>query len=70
MPRRSKDAVVEVDVEALVAEVAALKREVASLKSAVAKRPAGGGADPRVDKIVEILKRGLGNKKLIDKYDL
>jgi len=70
MPRRTKEAAVEVDVEALVAEVAALKKEVAALKSAVAKRPAGGGSDPRVDKIIEVLKRGLGNKKLVDKYDL
>ncbi len=55
MPRRTKEAAVEVDVEALIAEVAALKKEVAALKSAVAKRPAAGGSDPRVDKILKAL---------------
>ena len=43
------------DVEALVAEVAALKAEVAALKRELAKKPAGG-ADARVDKIIEALK--------------
>jgi len=36
-------------------DVAALRKEVAALKKELAKKPAGG-ADPRVDKIIEALK--------------
>ena len=35
-------------------DIAALKKEIASLKRELSKKPAGG-ADPRVDKIVELL---------------
>jgi hypothetical protein len=41
--------------EDLEREIAALKKEVAALKSAGGK--SGGAADPRVDKIVEFVKR-------------
>jgi len=43
------------DVEALVAEVAALKAEVTALKRELAKKPAGG-ADARVDSVIQYLK--------------
>ncbi len=36
-------------------DIAALRKEIAALKAALAKKPAGG-ADPRVDKLLEILK--------------
>ena len=36
-------------------DVAELRKEVAALKKALAKKPAGGGADPRVDKILAAL---------------
>ena len=42
-------------VAAWKAERAALKKEVASLKSQLASRPSGG-ADPRVDNLIKILK--------------
>jgi hypothetical protein len=41
--------------EDLEREIAALKKEVADLKSAGGK--GGGAADPRVDKLVEFVKR-------------
>ena len=44
------------DCELLHKEVAALKKEIAALKAELKKAPkGGGGADPRVDKIVELL---------------
>lgn len=55
------------DCELLHKEIAALKKEVASLKAELKKAPkGGGGADPRVDKILEVIKtHGLvGLKKL------
>jgi hypothetical protein len=41
--------------ENLLKEIAALKKEVASLRRELTKK-ASGGADPRVDKVVEYLK--------------
>ena len=44
------------DCELLHKEVAALKKEIAALKAELKKAPkGGGGADPRVDKILEAL---------------
>ena len=37
-------------------DIAALKKEIAALKKELAKKSAGG-ADPRVDKIVDLLKK-------------
>ena len=37
-------------------QLAALKKEVAALKAELKKAPKGGGADPRVDKLIEALK--------------
>ena len=45
-------------VEDLAKEVAALKIEIASLKRELGKAKSSGGADPRVDKLIEILKSG------------
>ena len=45
------------DCELLHKEIAALKKEVAALKAELKKAPkGGGGADPRVDKLIEALK--------------
>ena len=45
------------DCELLHKEVAALKKEVAALKAELKKAPkGGGGADPRVDKLIVYLK--------------
>lgn len=52
--------------EDLEKEVAALKKEVAALKSAGGK--GGGAADPRVDKLVDFVKRL--NSNLADKLGL
>ena len=41
--------------EDLEREIAALKKEVAAIRAAGGK--GGGGADPRVDKLVEFVKR-------------
>tara|TARA_B100000674_G_scaffold366570_1_gene309215 strand:- start:945 stop:1172 length:228 start_codon:yes stop_codon:yes gene_type:complete len=44
------------DCELLHKEVAALKKEIAALKAELKKAPkGGGGADPRVDKIIKAL---------------
>ena len=37
----------------LYKQLAALKKEVAALKAELKKAPKGGGADPRLDKIIE-----------------
>ena len=43
--------------ELLHKEIAALKKEVQALKAELKKAPkGGGGADPRVDKVLEALK--------------
>ena len=45
------------DCELLHKEIAALKKEIAALKSELKKAPkGGGGADPRVDKLIEALR--------------
>ena len=50
-------------------DIAALRKEIAALKAALAKKPAGG-ADPRVDKIIEVIKATSGNPKLVKKLGL
>lgn len=52
MPRKSSE---EIDLAALVAEVESLKKEIAALKRELAKKPAGG-VDPRLDKLIEVIK--------------
>ena len=42
-------------------DIAALRKEIAGLKRELAKKPAGG-ADPRVDKIVEYLQKRLQDR--------
>ena len=37
-------------------QLASLKREVATLKAELKKAPKGGGSDPRVDQLIEVLK--------------
>ena len=36
-------------------QLAALKKEIAALKAELKKAPKGGGADPRVDKIIKAI---------------
>lgn len=58
--------------ENLEKEIAALKKEIAALKKEVvaAKKVApSGGADPRVDKIIEVLILA-GNKSKLEKLGL
>jgi ribosomal protein L29 len=59
---KSKSAADAVDHthDELVKEIAALKKEVADLKKELAKSK--GGADPRVDKIISVLKTINGEK--------
>lgn len=66
---KSKSAAGAVDHkhEDLVKEIAALKKEVADLKKELAKSK--GGADPRVDKIIEVLLAS-GNKNKLVKFKL
>ena len=53
------------DCELLHKEIAALKKEIAALKVELKKAPKGGtGADPRVDKLIEIF-RDLGRDYLL-----
>ncbi len=42
-------------------DITALRKEIAGLKRELAKKPAGG-ADPRVDKIVEYLQKRLQDR--------
>lgn len=47
-------------------DIAALRKEIAELKKELAKKPAaGGGADPRVDKIWKALEE-MGKGKLLN----
>ena len=69
MPRKTNDA--ELDVEALVAEVAELRKEVAALKKALSgARKSSGGADPRVDKLLEYMKGSAKVAKRLEKFGL
>ena len=60
MPVAKKEAAAEhdckKDCEILHKEIAALKKEIAALKVQLKKAPkGGGGADPRVDKLIKAL---------------
>ncbi len=55
MPAKKQEIDCAVECAALKKEVAALKKEVAALKKEL-KAKSSGGADPRVDKIIEALK--------------
>jgi uncharacterized small protein (DUF1192 family) len=60
MPTKKEEAAHDCkkDCELLHKEIAALKKEIAALKAELKKAPKGGnGADPRVDKILEALKK-------------
>jgi len=65
---KSKSAAGAVDHthDELVKEIAALKKEVADLKKELAKKPVGG-ADSRVDVIIELLKQSNSQKKFLEK---
>ncbi len=54
------------DIAALQAELAALRKEVAALKSQLSKK-SSGGADPRVDKIVEAILLSSTNSSAAEK---
>jgi len=71
MPRKKTEEAVseEADVAALAKEIATLKKEIASLKRELAKKPAGG-ADPRVDKLIEALNLKDLTRQLLEKVDL
>lgn len=63
----------EVTVESLQEEIAnlvktveSLNKEVAALKKA---KPAAGGADPRIDAIIQVLLSS-GNKNRLEKFNL
>ena len=47
-------------------DVAALRKEIAALKKELAKRPAGGGADPRLDKLIEYFKQNPNVKRKME----
>ena len=56
------------DCELLHKEIAALKKEIAALKAELKKAPKGGGADPRVEKLIEVVTRL--NPGVAKKYNL
>ena len=58
----------EVTVEDLQKEVEALKKEVAALKKEL-KEKSRSGADPRIDKIIEALKKSV-NKAILQDLSL
>lgn len=47
-------------------DIAALRKEIATLKRELAKKSAGG-ADPRVDAILELLKQSNYQRKFLEK---
>ena len=55
----------------LLKEIAALKKEVAALQkkcdACCAKQAKGGGADPRVEKLIEAVSLHPAMKKVLDK---
>ena len=58
------------DCELLHKEIAALKKEIAALQAELKKAPkGGGGADPRVDKVIEALKSSV-NKAILKDLNL
>ena len=67
MPRRTKEAAVEVDVEALIAEVAALRKEVDGLKKSGGR---SSGKDSRLDKLVEALLKSPRMQRLLEGFSL
>jgi anti-sigma factor RsiW len=67
MPRKSQAASAEECCAKCERDVAALRKEVAALKAALAKRPSGG-ADPRVDALVALIK--VINPAAAEKYKL
>ena len=46
-------------------DIAALRKEIAALKKELAKKPAGG-ADPRVDVVIELLKISNSQRKFLE----
>ena len=46
-------------------DIAALRKEIAALKKELAKKPAGG-ADPRVDAVIELLKISNSQRKFLE----
>ena len=50
-------------------DITALKKEIATLKKEL-KAKSNGGADPRIDLIIEVIKATSGNPKLIKKLGL
>ena len=54
MPAKKEEVDCAVECAALKKEVAALKKEIAALKKEL-KAKSSGGADPRVDKVLEVL---------------
>ena len=59
------------DCAELHKQIAELKKEVAALQSELKKAPkGGGGADPRVDKILEALKSTKNIKKDLEELGL
>ena len=60
------------DCELLHKEVAALKKEVQALQAELKKAPkGGGGADPRVDKLVKFIKENQPRwEKVLEQYGL
>jgi|7_EtaG_2_1085326.scaffolds.fasta_scaffold12213_3 uncharacterized small protein (DUF1192 family) len=61
----------EPSVAELAKQVAALKKEVASLKKQLASSSKGGSnKDPRMDKLIEVLKKNGRRKILLEKEGL
>ena len=58
------------DCELLHKQIVELKKEVQALKAELKKAPkGGGGADPRVDKVIEALKSSV-NKAILKDLNL
>ena len=70
MPRASSKTSSEPSVAELVKQVATLKKEVASLKKQLASASKGGGADPRVDKLLEYFKTSSKVAEKLKKFGL
>ena len=66
MPAKKEEVDCAVECAALKKEVAALKKEISALKKEL-KAKSSGGADPRVDELIKILKTHPNFKNFLEK---
>tara|TARA_B100000424_G_C22598384_1_gene334588 strand:+ start:322 stop:531 length:210 start_codon:yes stop_codon:yes gene_type:complete len=63
---RSKATAAEECCAKCESDIAALKREITALKKELAKKSAGGGVDPRLDKLISYFKQNPNVKRKME----